>query len=320
MSVADPERCLEAFKDCFVVSFNLYSDETAEALADIVLPDASYLERLDPLPNVPRQQPAAGLGDWSYQLRQPAVATLSQRRPSSEVLLEIGERLGIADAMNARINLLYGLRLPHALSPEERCSWEEMADRIYQGWFGPEHGLAWFRQNGVLTWPKRLEEAYWKPFGQARVPLRLEWLPRLGEEVRRRPQIGFDLQAVSYQVPWHTACHTCENPWLDEVSQSEPYSYFICLHPRTAAASGIADGDPIWVESTTGRRVRGRARLTEGIHPEVVAIADSGGHWARGMPVARGQGAFFNALQSFDLNHMASLTIDGDARVRVYKE
>ena len=50
MSVAGPERCLEAFKDCFVISVNLYSDETAEALADIVLPDACYLEGLDPLP------------------------------------------------------------------------------------------------------------------------------------------------------------------------------------------------------------------------------------------------------------------------------
>ena len=96
------------------------------------------------------------------------------------------------------------------------------------------------------------------------------------------------------------------------MSQSEPYSYFICLNPRTAAARGIADGDSIWVESTAGRRVRGRARLSEGVHPEAVAIADNGGHWARGMPVARGQGVFFNASSS---------TIDRrDARVRVYKE
>jgi len=64
------------------------------------------------------------------------------------------------------------------------------------------------------------------------------------------------------------------------------------------------------VESTAGRRVRGRARLTEGVHPEAVAIAENGGHWALGMPVARGEGVFFNAL----------LTFDGDARVRVYKE
>ena len=197
-----------------------------------------------------------------------------------------------------------------------------MADRICQGWFGPEHGLAWFRENGVLTWPKRLEEAYWKAIRPGPRPAAPRVAARLGEEVHRRPQIGFDLQVVSYQVPWHTASQTCENPWLDEVSQSEPYSYFICLNPRTAAARGIADGDSIWVESPAGRRVQGLARLSEGVHPEAVAIAGNGGHWARGMPVARGQGAFFNALLSFDPEHMdpTSLTIDGDARVRVYKE
>jgi anaerobic selenocysteine-containing dehydrogenase len=318
MSVADPERCLEALKDCFVVSFSLFSDETAEALADIVLPDACYLERLD----LPSHGSMPGLGDWACQLRQPAVAPPFQRRPSSEVLLEIGERLGLADAMNARTNDAYGLRPHYGLSPDGRCSWEEMADRICRGWFGPEHGLAWFRQNGVLTWPKRLEEAYCNPFGQTRVPLHPERLPRPGDDAQPSPQIGFDLQAVSYRVPWHAAAHTCENPWLDEVSQSEPYSYFICLNPRTAAARGIADGEPIWVESTAGRRVQGRARLSEGVHPEAVAIAANGGHWARGMPVACGQGAFFNALRSFDpeATEPASLNIDGAARVRVYKE
>lgn len=318
MSVAGPERCLEAFKDCFVISVSLYSDETAEALADIVLPDASYLERLD----LPSRGSPPGLGEWAYQLRQPVVPPLFQRRPFSEVLLEIGERLGIIDAMNARISLLHGLRLPYALNPEEGYSWQEIADRVCQAWFGPEHGLAWFRQNGILTWPKRLEEAYWRPFGQGRVPLHPEWLPDWRPCQAQRPQIGFDLQAVSYPVSWHSACQTCENPWLDEVSQSEPYNYFICLNPRTAAAKGIADGDAIWVESTAGRRVRGRARLSEGVHPEVVAIASNGGHWARGMPVARGQGVFFNALLSLDLEHTApaSVAIDGDARVRIYKE
>jgi anaerobic selenocysteine-containing dehydrogenase len=314
MSVADPERCLETFKGCFVVSFSLFSDETAEALADIVLPDASYLERLD----LPSCGALPGRGDWACQLCQPAVPPLFQRCHSSEVLLEIGERLGIADAMNARANDLYGLRPPQALNPQECYSWEEMADRICQGWFGPEHGLAWFRPNGVLAWPKRLEEAYPAGFSQGRVPLHHERLADLGEEMRRSPQIGFDLQAASYEVPWHTASHTRENPWLDEVSQSEPYSDFICLHPRTAAARSIADGDAIWVESTTGHRMQGRARLTEGVHPEAVAIADGSGHWARGMPVACRQSAFFNALLSFgpEETHVGTF----DARVRVYKE
>jgi anaerobic selenocysteine-containing dehydrogenase len=201
------------------------------------------------------------------------------------------------------------LQPAYALDAGKRYSWEEAVDRVCQGWLGPERGLAWFRQNGVLTWPRRVEEAYPKPFGEGRVSLTYDGLPNWRPAQAQQPQVGFDLRAVSYRVPWH-ACFTCQNPWLDEVSQSEPYSYFICLNPLTAGARGIGDGDSIWVESTAGRRVRGCARLAEGVHPEAVAIAGNGGHWARGMPVARGQGAFFNALW----------TSDGEARVRVYKE
>ncbi len=348
MSVANPEVSLEAFKDCFVISFNLHCDETTEALADIVLPDASYLERLDPVPNWMRHHFPVGAGDWSYQIRQPAVQPLYERRHFCEVLLEIGERVGFSDGMNAMINFLYGLKPPYMLNPEQKYTWEEIGDTIYKGWFGPERGLQWFRENGVLNWPKRLEEAYWKPFTTARAPLYYEWVPRFGERIRQIaeeagigdvdtsdfvplpdwrpcqaliPTEGYDLQAVYYRVPWHTFSQTYENPWLDEVSRGEAYSYFICINTRTADAKGIGDGDRIWVESTAGRRIKGRARLTEGVHPEVVAIANNGGHWARGMPIARDKGVFFNSLLTFDLKHtdLVSLTIDCDARVKVYK-
>ena len=47
MAIADPKAFEKAFKeDIFTVNFNIYLDESAE-FADIVLPDACYLERLD---------------------------------------------------------------------------------------------------------------------------------------------------------------------------------------------------------------------------------------------------------------------------------
>jgi anaerobic selenocysteine-containing dehydrogenase len=348
MSEAGLEASFEAFKDCFVISFNLFSDETAEALADLVLPDACYLERLDPLPNWPGHGLSPGQGDWAYQIRQPAVEPQYERRYPCEVLLEIGQRVGLSEEMNVRANLLYGLKPPHALDPEREYSWQHMADSIYKSWFGPEHGLQWFEQNGFLTWPRRLEEAYWKPFSRARVPLYHEWVPRFGEQIRQiaeerrigdidtsgflplpdwRPcqafqaQAGYDLQVIHYQAPWHTLSQAWENPWLEEVCRSEPYGYFVCLNSRTASDKGIGDGDPIWLESKEGRRVKGKARLVEAIHPQVVAIAGHGGHWAQGMPLAGDRGVLFNSLLTFDLKHvdLVSLAIDCDARVKVYR-
>lgn len=348
MSVARPEVCFEAFKDAFVVCVNLHSDETAEALADIVLPDACYLERLDPLPNFTRHHHPVGMGDWGHTIRQPLVEPLYERRHFSEVLLELARRLGITEPMNLLTNNLFGLVAPHALEGGAQYEWREIADRAYKSWFGEERGLAWFEEHGVVTWPKKVEEVFWKPFIHARAPLYNEWVKRSGEQVAKialdrdmkgvdtsgfvalpdwrpcrawRPRDGFDLQAIYYRVPWHTFSMTYENPWLDEISRGEPYSYFVCINKATARAKGIEDGDPLEVEGADGGTIRGRARLTEGVHPEVLAVANNGGHWAKGMPFARGKGIFFNQLLPMDLEHtdLVSLSMDCDARVRVRK-
>lgn len=346
MSVARPEVCVEAFKDTFTVCFNLHSDETAEALADIVLPDTCYLERLDPAPNFIRHHHPVGMGDWGHQIRQPVVEPIGERRHFAEVMLELGERLEITEPMNLLTNMLFGLVAPHALEPEAHYGWEEIGDRVYRGWFGDERGLDWFREHGVLTWKKQVEEVYWKPFNHARAPIYNEWVVRSGEQVKRiarergmegidtsgflplpdwrpcrayQPKAGYDFQAIYYRVPWHTFSMTYENPWLDEISRGEPYSYFICINAKSARERGIGDGDPIELESVDGSSIRGRARLTEGVHPEVLAVANNGGHWARGMPFAKGKGVFFNQLQPLDLEHtdLVSLTMDCDARVKV---
>jgi len=346
MSAARPEVCAEAFKDTFVVSFNLFSEETAEALSDIMLPDTSYLERLDPLPNFTRHHHPVGLGDWGHAIRQPIVAPMYERRHFTEVMLELGHELGIGETMNLLTNAVYGLIPPHALEAERKYSWEEIADHAYRGWFGAEHDLEWFREHGVITWPKKVEEVYWKPSHSARAPLYNEWVKRCGEQVEQmarekgikgvhtkgfltlpdwypcragQAREGYDLQAIYYRVPWHTFSMTYENPWLDEISRGEPYSYFICINTATARDKGIADGAPIEVEGVDGAKITGRARTTEGIHPDVLAVANNGGHWAHGMPFARGKGVFFNQLLPMDLEHtdLVSLSIDCDARVRV---
>jgi molybdopterin-containing oxidoreductase family molybdopterin binding subunit len=136
-----------------------------------------------------------------------------------------------------------------------------------------------------------------------------------------QPAHGFDLQAIYYRVPWHSFSMTYENPWLDEISQGEPWSYFVAMNAATAREKGLRDEDAIEIESVDGAKVRGRVRLTEGVHPDVIAIANNGGHWARGMPFARGKGVFFNQLLPMDLPHtdLVSLSMDCDARVRVRK-
>ena len=74
-------------------------------------------------------------------------------------------------------------------------------------------------------------------------------------------------------------------------------------------------------ESETGRRIKGRVRLTECIHPEGIGVAALANHWSKGLPVAKGKGVFFNDLLELTWDHVSpvNLGLDVCAKVKVIK-
>ncbi len=112
-----------------------------------------------------------------------------------------------------------------------------------------------------------------------------DWQPCLSHEDKRG---DFDLYCIYYRVPFHTFTSTQNNPWLDEISRIDPFFYNIAMNAETARSKGFQDGDWIELESAyTGGKVRGRVKLSQCVHPEVVAVCSGGGHWARDLPVQR---------------------------------
>ncbi len=346
MTFANPKAIEEVFRKVFQVSFSLFLDE-ATYLSDIVLPAASYLERLSHTADWMSSN--SPVGEWCYHIRQPVGKPIAQRRSLCEVLLELVERLEMRDEFYAFVNMILELKGAYALDSASRFSWEEIVDRRYKSLFGEEHGLEWFKEHGVLKWPKKVEEVYWKYFSQARVPIYFEWIKPLGEKVRDKSQsLGieldtsafqplpewrpcrshrensteFDLYAIYYKFPMQTFSGTYDNPWLDEVCNIDRLAYGVAINAETARGKGIREGD--WIEVTslsTGHTIRGRAAVTEGIHPEVIAMAGCGGHWSKFLPVAsqEGKGLCFEWLMPVGLDNVdiPSLTQDQCVKVRV---
>jgi molybdopterin-containing oxidoreductase family molybdopterin binding subunit len=348
MTFADPNAIAEIFKDVFQVSFALFLDE-ATYFSDIVLPAASYLERLSHTADWMSSN--SPVGEWCYHVRQPVVETIAERRSVCEVILDLAERLEMREEFYALINVMLNLKEPHQIDPSRRFTWEEIVDRRYKSLFGENRGLEWFKEHGVLKWPKKVEEVYWKPFSHARVPIYFEWFKTLGEQVEamaqksgieldtsafqplpewrpcrshRENSDGFDLYAIYYKFPMQTFSGTYDNPWLDEVCNIERFAYGVAINAETARRKGIEEGD--WMEITsvsTGNTVRGRAAVTEGIHPEVIAIAGCGGHWSKFLSVAsqEGKGLCFEWLMPVGLDNVdiPSLTQDLCVKVKVAK-
>ena len=328
----------------FIVSFDITLTEFSE-FADIVLPDTCYLESLDSRPNVPFifNHPA-GLGEWSWPIRQPVVPPAGQRRLATDVLVELVDRLGIREEVNAVANTPLQLDGSHRLEFGTRYSYEEICDRELKSHFGAARGLAWFKEHGVISWPKRVEEVYWRAFLGVRVPIYWEfliglnrnakrianahgldwddvwydplprWLPCPSHEVRDG---AFDLWGFYYRDTLHTNSFTNENPWLDEASRLDPFSYTIALNAATGRTKGLRDGQEVTLESPHGRRVRGRVHLTETVHPECVGIGGCAGHWAKTLPIAQGKGVMFNDLLEVDWAHGSPVNLNLDTCVKL---
>ncbi len=81
--------------------------------------------------------------------------------------------------------------------------------------------------------------------------------------------------------------------------------------------NGIAEGDTVYVESQVGR-VRVTAKLSEGIHPDVVAMCYGQGHWAYGR-WARDKGANPNEITGVMYEHITGMSAYFNTRVKVYK-
>ena len=131
----------------------------------------------------------------------------------------------------------------------------------------------------------------------------------------------YDLYCSSYRDTLHTGSHTMEQPWLDEASRMNPYTYNITMNRDTARKKGLKDGDIIEVESPAGYKVRGVLKTMEGHHPQTMGMAACSGHWGRGMPIAWGKGTNFNTLLSFNLKRVdpVVLTPENCVRVKVKK-
>jgi len=350
MSLANQDSIAKFFsKIPFTVVFELFNTEFTEGFADIVLPDTSYLEESSIWEAEAQNfNYAMGLDDWCFHIIQPVVNPSGARRSYIEVMWELMDRVGRRKALNDFINRFYGFEGFYQFAPEEKFTVEQLADRALTNLFGPEHDWEWFKQHGFIRWPKKVEEAYWRWFVDARTPIYLEFLVDIGKKfgeitkeidlhvdssqytpfiswmpcsIHRMDKEEYDLYCFSYRDILHGGSATMEQPWIDEASHMNPYTYNITMNADTGRKKGLKDGDKIEIETVAGRRASGTVKLMEGQHPLTVAIAACSGHWAKGQPIAKGKGTNFDVLLELDLNHCdpISLNLETCARVKVYK-
>lgn len=351
MTMMDPRAVAETLKKFdFILSFAWQIDETGE-FADLVIPDAHDYERWWAFPaNLPAGFISPGPGPWYGQIHQPIVDPPPRVRHWGDFMMEAAERLGILPEMNQLINLKTGLPPggPLALEPNRKHTMEDIGKRTVAALSGrPAFDEELFRDSGAIHfYDKTLQEAFPAIAMKGRVPIYFEHFIDSGQQVRKlTDELGMEWWDTSFYHPlpeWHPCrahqagedpydlyiafskapllAHTitAENPWIDDIVKRNPFDYSVLVHTSVAARKGIRDGDMVWVESEVNR-VQGKARVTEAVHPQVVATFGIGGRWGREKNVSRGKGVHFNSLIRFGWDMVDTLSgqIDYCAKVRI---
>lgn len=345
----DPNSMAETLKKLkFQVSISMLIDETTE-FADIVLPEAHDFERWDMFPaNDPYAFIAPGPGEWYFLLRQPVVEPPGDAKPWTEIYLELAERLGIIEEVYKIGNEAWNISKDQKLDPGKKYSIREIAQRQINTIFTVNPPKTPFeRSSSRMLRKKTVEEAYPRMFLPSRVPIYLEYLLEMKDEVKTVvDQMGikwdltpyspvpiwipceaneddeeYDLIATNCKVPTHQFSITTENLWIDEVARNNPYTYNIMVHTSTARQKGLKTGDWVCVESRHGKYT-GRLKVTELVHPSCVNSCGTFGHWAKGLPISERKGVLHNALlprPNLDRIDTLSGQIDMCVRVKIYK-
>lgn len=255
----------------FIVSFGEFMDETS-VLADLILPDHSYLESwMDDVPE-------SGTLEAVLSIAPPAMLPLHETRAFPDVLLDVAHRLG-GGASKALPWKSYEEMLQAKFTPLRHSPGSIAADTDEEFWVKLKEQGGWWSTNRVA--PRKSS-----PPARSLAPIKSED-PTWDGPAREYP-FQF-LPFVSQQFLDGTHANL---PWLQELPEvlsTAIWSSWVEINPQTAARLAIRQGDLVEVSSQHGK-VRAPALLSPGIAPDVVAMPVGQGHEEYGR-YATGRGA-----------------------------
>jgi anaerobic selenocysteine-containing dehydrogenase len=255
----------------FIASFGSFLDETS-SLADLILPDHSYLESwIDEVPE-------SGTTEAVVSLAPPAVEPLHNTRAMPDVLLELSHRLG-GQTGRALPWKTYEEMLRSAYLPLRHLPGSISADSDDDFWSKLKEQGGWWSTKTSLT---RNVKA---PADSSR--------PVTNQEPHfAGPAAEYPFHFLPYAAQQFFDGRQANLPWMQEMPEvlsTGMWGTWVEINPRMAATLQIEQGDLLEVASPHGK-VRAPALLSPGIAPDIVAMPVGQGHENYGR-YASGRGA-----------------------------
>jgi anaerobic selenocysteine-containing dehydrogenase len=338
-SFASQQDFLDSYKKFkFIAVIDPWLSETADYFADVILP-AATIEKYEGPINATDQYVSA------TTLRVPPMKPLFQSRGEIDIYIDLCEKAGILHGAGGyldQINKALKLQDAHKLDLTAKPTSREIFDRWARS-EGIAEGVAFFEKTGVKVKGPVSAKSYYgfaqtPPFGGKIHRLYGEGLLNLQRQMKakgaaeiywrdytplptwRPPTMdasppAYDLTLISFKLVEFKQSRSSFIPMLGELAPEQRLE----INPTAAKARGVKDGDMVWVEShnaVTGetRKVKVRARLSEGIRPDTVGMPHHYGMWTH--PAAATQGPTANVLYFTGEGYVAN-TADQSFQVKV---
>lgn len=301
----------KAMAEIFVIDTSPYPGETA-IFADLILPDHTYLERLQIADTYPFQ------GYPIAMIRTPAVKPLYDTKVFGDIVIEIGKRIkGPMGDYYKQVGNTEKMIKEMARGFEEKPgsngvnSYETFVQKGV--WFKKPYS---YRQAGgeFFQWDGE-SKSYSKPMDAALVKEKCFKTPSGKYEMKSgyltdehhahyvHEKLGIPLEMVGFpqyipaKHPGGGDLHFV-SPKLAAQAEGRQANLahatalmqptlggkrdvFLEIHPETAKKRGIADGDRVRLKNDVGQ-LEVIARYFTGIRPDTVALPMIHGHWAQG--------------------------------------
>ncbi|MEW6531765.1 MAG: molybdopterin-dependent oxidoreductase [Thermodesulfobacteriota bacterium] len=249
------------------------------AWADYILPETTYLERWDicvsppavTMPGIGFRSPAVGSFDAASGNYAPI---LPETKPMEDAIYLLGAGLalpGFEPDASGRVGTAWDY-----YQQAFTAVLESMKNSGYPVASNKEYMQAALERGGVFV--QRGEKAGVKTAKSSTASKPLSIKP-LSEQT---PVSADTLRLITYSLPFHRSPNSGINSWLLEVLPENR----LMINPQDARRLGIKDLDRIVIESLDQKtRVQGKAQVTPGIRPGVVAIANGFGYTQSGAQV-----------------------------------
>jgi anaerobic selenocysteine-containing dehydrogenase len=251
----------------FYVHVDLFANPSA-SLADVLLPAASCWERAALRSSLGT---GAETATWA-QFREPVVPPQPESRSEVAIIMDLATRLGLGEHFfHGDLEAAYAHELaPSGLTVRELRQHPRglraRGETRYQKYAEPDRTTG--RPRGFPT-PTRKVELYATRLARAGyAPLPVYEEP--GGSPHSRPEVA---QAYPLVLTFFRLVQFCDvqHRNIPRLRRQVPEP-FLEIHPATAAAAGIRDGEWVTLETATGR-IRLKARFKDSLHPQVVATA-----------------------------------------------